>query len=77
MTGPVVYGGHIFILKSRVALRCMIDSWRVLNVLTKFWLVWSSMLASEVGFLGNSKLLKDSPSGFVPIILSERKGQHL
>lgn len=50
MTGSVAYGGHIFILKSRVAVSCMIDSWHVLNVLSKFWLVLSLVLARKVGF---------------------------
>lgn len=50
MTDSVAYGGHIFILKSRVALSCMIDSWHVLNALSKFWSVLSLELASKVGF---------------------------
>jgi len=50
MTRSVAYGGHIFILKSRVAVSCMIDYWDVLNALSKFWSFLSLVLASKVVF---------------------------
>lgn len=36
MTDSVAHGGHMFIFKLMVAVSCIIDSWHVLNALSKF-----------------------------------------
>lgn len=50
MKCSVAYGGHILILKSRVAVGFMTDFWHILNALSEFWLVLSLVLASKIGF---------------------------
>lgn len=74
MIGSVAYGGHTLILKSRVAVSVMVASWCVLNTLSRFWLVFELSVSKQGWLSCNSQLLKDSPSIFIHVILSGRKG---